>query len=37
MDRHAGSVTAVHTLDDALEWDRWARNEARGIDVAIRH
>jgi len=37
LDRHAGSVSAVQTLDDALAWDQWARNEARGIDVAIRH
>ncbi len=36
LDRHAGSVAAIGTVDDALHWDRWARNEARGIDVAVR-
>jgi 1-deoxy-D-xylulose-5-phosphate reductoisomerase len=36
LDRHAGEVSAVHSLEDALHWDAWARNEARGIDVAIR-
>jgi 1-deoxy-D-xylulose-5-phosphate reductoisomerase len=36
LERHAGSVEHVHTVEDALRWDGWARNEARGIDVAIR-
>ncbi len=36
LDRHAGNVAAIGTVDDALHWDRWARNEARGIDVAVR-
>jgi 1-deoxy-D-xylulose-5-phosphate reductoisomerase len=35
IDKHARNVTAINTLDDALHWDGWARNEARGIDVAI--
>ena len=38
IDRHAGKVSPIHSLDDALQWDQWARNEARGIDVALtRH
>ena len=36
LDRHAGNVTAISSVDDALSWDAWARNEARGIDVAVR-
>jgi 1-deoxy-D-xylulose-5-phosphate reductoisomerase len=36
LERHAGSVAALHSVEDALAWDGWARNEARGIDVAIR-
>ncbi|HUP45698.1 MAG TPA: 1-deoxy-D-xylulose-5-phosphate reductoisomerase [Thermoanaerobaculia bacterium] len=36
LERHAGHVAAIATLEDALEWDRWARNEARGTDVAVR-
>ena len=36
LDRHAGSVEAIDSVEDALRWDGWARNEARGIDVAIR-
>jgi len=36
LDRHAGNVTSIGTVDEALHWDRWARNEARGIDVAVR-
>src|SRR5438128_6932706 len=35
LERHAGSVEAIASVDDALRWDGWARNEARGIDVAI--
>lgn len=35
LERHAGNVSAIRTVDDALHWDRWARNEARGIDVAL--
>jgi 1-deoxy-D-xylulose-5-phosphate reductoisomerase len=34
LDRHAGHVSAIGSVDDALQWDEWARNEARGIDVA---
>ncbi len=34
LDRHAGNVAAIGSVDDALHWDTWARNEARGIDVA---
>jgi 1-deoxy-D-xylulose-5-phosphate reductoisomerase len=36
IDKHARNVTAIKTLDDALHWDGWARNEARGIDVAVQ-
>jgi 1-deoxy-D-xylulose-5-phosphate reductoisomerase len=35
LDRHAGSVAAITSVEDALAWDAWARNEARGIDVAV--
>jgi 1-deoxy-D-xylulose-5-phosphate reductoisomerase len=36
LDRHSGSVAPIDNVDDALQWDGWARNEARGIDVAVR-
>jgi 1-deoxy-D-xylulose-5-phosphate reductoisomerase len=36
LDRHAGNVAPIGSVDDALHWDAWARNEARGIDVAVR-
>jgi 1-deoxy-D-xylulose-5-phosphate reductoisomerase len=36
LDRHAGGVAPIASVDDALAWDRWAREEARGIDVAVR-
>jgi len=36
LDRHAGNVAKIGSVDDALHWDAWARNEARGIDVAVR-
>src|SRR4029078_9514530 len=36
LERHAGSVSEIASVDDALHWDAWARNEARGIDVAVR-
>jgi 1-deoxy-D-xylulose-5-phosphate reductoisomerase len=37
LERHAGRVAPIASVDDALHWDAWARNEARGIDVAVRH
>ena len=38
VDRHASDVGPIGSLEEALHWDRWARNEARGIDVALtRH
>jgi len=37
LERHAGRAAAINTVEDALHWDAWARNEARGIDVAVRH
>ena len=36
LERHAGRVSAIGSVEDALHWDGWARNEARGIDVAVR-
>jgi len=36
LDRHAGQVSPIGSVEDALHWDAWARNEARGIDVAVR-
>ena len=36
LDRHAGSIAPIHSVEDALHWDAWARNEARGIDVAMK-
>jgi 1-deoxy-D-xylulose-5-phosphate reductoisomerase len=36
LERHAGSVSEIASVDDALHWDGWARNEARGLDVTVR-
>src|SRR5229473_3252962 len=36
LDRHAGRVAAISSVDDALAWDRWAREEAHGMNVAVR-
>ncbi|HET7710359.1 MAG TPA: 1-deoxy-D-xylulose-5-phosphate reductoisomerase [Thermoanaerobaculia bacterium] len=36
MDRHAGSVAPVRSVEEALHWDRWARNEASRADVVVR-
>jgi 1-deoxy-D-xylulose-5-phosphate reductoisomerase len=36
LDLHAGHVSAISSVEDALSWDAWARNEARQIDVAVR-
>jgi 1-deoxy-D-xylulose-5-phosphate reductoisomerase len=36
LERHAGAVAPITTVEDALHWDGWARNEARGIDVGVR-
>ncbi len=35
LEKHARGVTPVNTIEDALRWDGWARNEARGIVVAV--
>ncbi len=35
LDRHSGNITPITSVDEALRWDAWARNEARGIDVAL--
>jgi len=36
LDRHSADVSAISSVEDALHWDAWARNEARGIGVAVR-
>ena len=36
LDSHAGQVSDIASVEDALHWDSWARNEARGTDVALR-
>jgi 1-deoxy-D-xylulose-5-phosphate reductoisomerase len=36
LEHHAGNVSEIASVDDALHWDGWARNEARGLDVAVR-
>ena len=36
LDRHAAEVAPITSIDEALAWDQWARQEARGIDVAVR-
>jgi 1-deoxy-D-xylulose-5-phosphate reductoisomerase len=36
LEKHAGHVSPIQSVEDALHWDGWARNEARGIDVAVR-
>jgi 1-deoxy-D-xylulose-5-phosphate reductoisomerase len=36
LDRHAGNVHPIASVEDALHWDDWARNEARAVDVGIR-
>jgi 1-deoxy-D-xylulose-5-phosphate reductoisomerase len=35
LDRHAAGVSPIRSVEDALEWDRWARNEAHGLHVAL--
>jgi 1-deoxy-D-xylulose-5-phosphate reductoisomerase len=35
LDRHAGNVHPIASVEDALHWDDWARNEARGNPVAM--
>ncbi len=35
LEKHSRDVSVISSVDDALHWDRWARNEARGIDVAL--
>ncbi len=34
LERHAGSIHPINSVEEALHWDGWARQEARGIDVA---
>ena len=36
LEKHSGSVAPIGSVEDALHWDGWARNEARGIDVAVK-
>lgn len=35
LDRHAGNVHPIASVEDALHWDTWARNEARANPVAM--
>jgi 1-deoxy-D-xylulose-5-phosphate reductoisomerase len=35
LDRHAPEAAAIDSIDDALRFDAWARNIARGIEVAV--
>jgi 1-deoxy-D-xylulose-5-phosphate reductoisomerase len=35
LERHAGHVSAIRSVEEALEWDSWARHEARGTYVAV--
>ena len=35
LEKHARQVSPITSIDDAMHWDGWARNEARGIDVAL--
>lgn len=35
LDRHAGNVHPIASVEDALHWDNWARNEARANPVAM--
>src|SRR5437588_5851531 len=35
LDKHARALSAIASVDDALPSDGWARNEARGMDVAL--
>ena len=28
LDRHAGKAQPIRSVEDALQWDAWARNEA---------
>ena len=34
LDKHSPHISTITSVEDALHWDGWARNEARGIDVA---
>ena len=34
LERHAGQVSSIRSVEDALYWDGWARNEAREAHVA---
>jgi 1-deoxy-D-xylulose-5-phosphate reductoisomerase len=36
LERHLPARAPLASIDDALEWDRWARNEARGVDVGVK-
>jgi hypothetical protein len=35
LEHHAGHVSAIRSVEEALEWDSWARHEARGTYVAV--
>ncbi|MDX1582694.1 MAG: 1-deoxy-D-xylulose-5-phosphate reductoisomerase [Thermoanaerobaculia bacterium] len=32
MEKHSGEVSEIGTVDDALHWDGWAREEARAVE-----
>ena len=34
LSRHAGNLSEISSVEDAVGWDEWARNEAGGIVVA---
>jgi len=36
MEAHAASISPIESVEDALHWDGWARNEARRIDVGVQ-
>ena len=33
LDHHAPHTVVIDSIEDALHWDEWGRNEARSIDV----
>jgi 1-deoxy-D-xylulose-5-phosphate reductoisomerase len=35
LDRHAGEVSAIGSIEDALRWDQWARKQAQGMAVEV--
>jgi 1-deoxy-D-xylulose-5-phosphate reductoisomerase len=35
MERHAPDLAVPGSIEEVLHWDRWARNEAEGLAVAL--